>query len=279
MDEFIKPKIDVVFKKMFADNNNKGLLIDLLASLLDINKEDVKDVKVTNPEITPDMARIKFSRLDILLITKDRSIDLEMQTTDSNDFVNKELVYWAKMCSQDLEKGQSYGELRQNISISILDFDHDKFKHNDYTSLYTLYDQKHNQRLTNKCAFFFFELHKLRNLKKDISQFSQKELWLKLINSESKEELDMLKKINNSVINEAVSVVNNMSNDPAVRELARIRYFAEHEEASRMQDAMNKGRAEEKAKHEAEMAAISKAMRESGMTEEQINSILNGQPF
>lgn len=39
--EMVKPKTDVVFKKMFADENNKGLLIDLLASLLDMDKSSI----------------------------------------------------------------------------------------------------------------------------------------------------------------------------------------------------------------------------------------------
>ena len=265
MDDIVKPKQDVVFKKMFADENNKELLIDLIASLMDLKKDYVKDVTVLNPEITPESVSEKFSRLDILMSTKDRTVDLEMQTTDSSDFVDKELVYWAKMCAQDVPKGKPYGELRQNISISILDFDHNKFHHSDYDSLFTLYDTKHKLQLTNKCAFFFFELNKLRNLKKDISEFSQKELWLKLINSESREDLNMLKELNNPIMNEAVNVVSNMSSDPTVRELIRQREFAEHEEASRIKEAMEK--------RDSELVANMKAM---GLSDEQIKLALNG---
>lgn len=68
---------------------------------------------------------------------------------------------------------------------------------------------------------------------------------------------------------------NGITDDPVAKERARIRYFADHEEASRVQEAIEKGRAEGRAEIEAERAAITKALRDSGFSEEQINYILN----
>lgn len=80
-------------------------------------------------------------------------------------------------------------------------------------------------------------------------------------------------------VQKAVAVIKELSDDEKIREAARKREEALFNERSIIQAEREQVRAEERAKRETEMAAISKAMRESGMTEEQINSILNGQPF
>ena len=239
--EMVKPKTDVVFKKMFADENNKGLLIDLLASLLDMDKSSIRGIQVTNPEIVLGSEDEKLSRLDIVMETNDKLIDLEMQTYAQKDFINREIVYLAKMIAGDVKKGEPYSKLRQTISISILDYDYNIFKHSNYASMFTLYDQQNKVQLSDKCVLYFFELHKMNKLEKKLSEFNPKELWLRLINSESWEELNMIKELNNPVLNEAIDVVNSMSRDPKIREMIRQREFAEHERASIWADGNEAG--------------------------------------
>lgn len=75
---------------------------------------------------------------------------------------------------------------------------------------------------------------------------------------------------------ETVNVVFDMSDDTRIREIARLREKATHDEASALGNAkregIEKGRAEGRVEGVEEV--INK-MRKSGMTEEQIKQILN----
>ena len=46
MNQIAKPKLDLVFKKIFGDVNNTDLLIDFLASVLDFQIDSIKKVEL-----------------------------------------------------------------------------------------------------------------------------------------------------------------------------------------------------------------------------------------
>ena len=56
----LSPRIDVVFKMLFTPKSNEDILTDFLAAVLDIDPEDINDVKVLNGEILPDDVSKKF---------------------------------------------------------------------------------------------------------------------------------------------------------------------------------------------------------------------------
>ena len=68
---------------------------------------------------------------------------------------------------------------------------------------------------------------------------------------------------------QAVRVIYDMSEDTRIRELARMREKAMHDEASALKNAKDEGRAEGE-------AAILAKMKAFGMSDEQINAILSG---
>ena len=72
------------------------------------------------------------------------------------------------------------------------------------------------------------------------------------------------------IIQKAVKVIYDMSEDTRIRELARMREKALHDEASALRQAKDEGREEGKAELRNEMI---EKMRAMGMTEEQIKSI------
>lgn len=85
----------------------------------------------------------------------------------------------------------------------------------------------------------------------------------------------MIRELNNPAINEAIDVVESMNSDPEIREPVRQRYFAEHERASVWADGNEAGiiQGREEGKTE-EQKRIIDNMRKSGMTEEQIRSLI-----
>ena len=99
----------------------------------------------------------------------------------------------------------------------------------------------------------------------------------------------MISQTNVPIMKKAVNVIYDMSEDTKIREIARLREKALHDEASALKNAKEEGRVEGEAKGlikgrvegKAEGAAKKQAelianMKAFGMTDEQINSIILG---
>ena len=79
---FVDPKNDVAFRKIFGDENRKGILISFLNNILEFagtNKEIV-DITIKNPYQVPKLKELKETILDIKAVDK-RNIHyiIEMQ--------------------------------------------------------------------------------------------------------------------------------------------------------------------------------------------------------
>ena len=117
---------------------------------------------------------------------------------------------------------------------------------------------------------------------------NRRELWMQFLNASSEEEFEVLKQTNVPIMNKAVNIIYDLSEDTKIREMARLREKALHDEASALANAKNEGKAEGRAegisigeakgraegKAEAE-ADIIKKMKAYGMSEEQIKAILS----
>lgn len=233
----VKAKLDVIFKRLFADEDNLDLLHDFLSSLLEIPHDSITNIVVQNPEIMPESISGKFSRMDLKLTVNDSLVNVEMQIKDEPDFRDRVLFYWAKLYSGDLKSGDEYGDLRQSISINIMNFN--MFDCPEYHSVFKIEETTRHEILSDKCAIHFFELKKINRKKADKN--NRMELWLQLVNAESEEELDMLQNTNVPEIKKAVRVIHRMSDDEKLRELAEMREKALHVEATALGHAKREG--------------------------------------
>ena len=130
---------------------------------------------------------------------------------------------------------------------------------------------------SDKFSIHFFELKKVG---KKPDPENRRKLWLQFINADSEEELEMISQTNVPIMQKAVNVIYDMSEDTKIREYARMREKALHDEASALKNAKAEGRAEGRAEGEAigakktEEAIISK-LKAYGMTDEQIKAALS----
>ena len=256
--DVISAKLDIIFKKMFFLEENEDLLHDFLASLLEIPYNSIQRIDVLNSDVLPETAEGKFSRMDLKLLVDNRLINVEMQISAKSDFKDRVLYYWSKMYSNELKSGEEYGELKQSISINIINFN--MFDCAEFHSHFKLLETNRHETLTDKCSIHFFELKKIN---KNINENNRMELWLQLINAESEEELAMLQETNVPVIQKAVMVIHKMSADEKMQEIARMREKALHDEASALKSARDE-----------ERAAIVKNMRAAGFSESDIKKAL-----
>lgn len=223
----VKAKLDIIFKTMFSKSENEDILHSFLSTMLELPYDSIKEIVIQNSEILPETITGKFSRLDLKMQVDDKLVNVEMQIKNEPDFNDRVLYYWSKLYSGDLKSGDEYGDLKQSISINIINFN--MFECPEFHSCFKVPEVNRHELLTDKCAIHFFELKKIN---KKINKNNRMELWLQLINAESEEELEMLRQTNVPEIQKAVMVIHQMSEDEKIQELARLREKALHDEAS-----------------------------------------------
>ena len=234
----VKPKLDVMFKKLFASEENKRLLMSLIASLLSMEVESIKSIEVLNGEILPDERGEKFGRLDLLLIMNDETkINIELQIKIQDDYADRSTFYWSKAYTTGLKAGEEYSELKETICINIIGFK--MFDCEEYHSHFKIMEKDRHEVLTEKFAIHFFELPKLRGT--EVNADDMMNLWLKLIDCESEEDLKMLERTNAAPIKEAAYFIRKMSADEKVKEKARLEEKRLHDEASIIGTARRQG--------------------------------------
>ena len=130
-------------------------------------------------------------------------------------------------------------ELKQSICINIINFN--MFDCPEFHSHFTVMEKNRHEVLTDKCSIIFFELKKIS---KNANKNNRKELWLQLINAESKEELDMLAQTGVEPIQKAVYTLYQMSEDEKIQEMAHQREISLHDEATRIGGALRRAKEE-----------------------------------
>jgi len=269
----VKAKLAIIFKKLFTDEGNQHILQAFLSDILEIPYESINNIIVLNSEIMPENIIEKYSRMDIkMTVDGNRLINVEMQIKDEGDYKDRSMYYLSKLYGNQLKSGDGYGKLNQCISINVLNFIlFDEWT--DFHSSFRMREDKHNSVLTDNFIAHYFELKKIG---KNFDKNNKQELWLRLINAETEDELDMLQQTGVKQIQDAVVVLHKMSADEKTRELAEMREKALHIEATEKAHARAEGEAVglKKGEKRKEAEMISK-MRKSGLSEEQIKAILN----
>ena len=231
--------------------------------------EDIRDIHINNPEIAPNITDGKLSRLDILLSTGDRNINIEMQNAKTTDYKDRVLFYWSKMYAEPLKTGQRYSELNQSLSINILDYV--MFDCKEYFSSFSVLENTRHELYSDKLGLYFFELPKISAVpdKSDMRQ-----LWLQVINAESEEELNMLNETNIPAISQGVKSILTLNSDDRIRAMAWEREKAERDYFSEIGNARSQGREEGRAEgRKEEQAAMIAKMRAEGIPEDIIKRI------
>ncbi|MDE5564068.1 MAG: Rpn family recombination-promoting nuclease/putative transposase [Oscillospiraceae bacterium] len=246
--EIVSAKIDVVFKELFI--RERSLLKNFISDVLDIPFENILDVTLTNPEMPSDYADGKLVRLDLSVKLRKQDgmetlVNVELQVNSQSYFKKRTLFYWSKLYTSELRSGESYKSLKRTICINILNFNiTDK---QDYHTEIIAADKDTGEPFTDLLSIHFFELRKVTE-RVDVND--RKTMWMQLIKADTEEKLNMIKNTNIPAMKQAVQVIFDMSADTVLRERARIREKALHDEASALEGAREEGLKEglEKAK-------------------------------
>lgn len=229
-------KTDTLFKMLFV--KHQDLLKKLVAALLGIKVENIRQFVVRNEGMPPEVLGDKFCRLDINMVVNGQLVDLEIQVANEDDYPERVMLYWAREFSTALPAGESYSMLPRTIIVSIIDFR--LFDCAEYHSFFQPLEVTRHTLLSDKMGFYFFELKKLP---KDVTEDDALLLWLSLFNANTEEDLEKIKAMEVPEMNQAINAYYTITASSEFREIERLREKARHDEAQALHHAEQKGMA------------------------------------
>ena len=268
----VTPKLDLVFKKIFGDVRNTDILADFLATVLAIKPSDISQIEILDNEIIPDILLSKFIRLDLTItINKVTSVNIEIQILNYGNYKERTLFYWAKMYTGELQKNEDYINLKNAISINVIDFN--LFDCKEYHSTFKVFEEHRQELLTDKFRIDFLELRKAKDMKESGSMTDKKQMWMDFLNTNAEDDETLERLATESpIMKKAVAVLRQMSADE--KELYEIeqREKAVRDEISarayERQQGIQQG-------IEQERNAFITRLKKKGYTEKQIAEILS----
>ncbi|MDR2005832.1 MAG: Rpn family recombination-promoting nuclease/putative transposase [Acidaminococcales bacterium] len=234
-------KNDTLFKMLFV--KNPDLLKRLAAELLGVQYGSIGKFAITNPEMPPEAIGDKFCRLDINMTVDGQRVDLEIQVRDENDFPERTLFHWAREYSTSLGEGDAYIELPRVVIISIVAFR--MFACREYRSEFQALEVTRHTLLTDRMSLQYYELPKLPG---KVNADNALELWLKLFDADTEEELRQIEELEVPVMQQAIGAYRSVTAEEEFRTLERMRSDARRNEASALANARREAVEENDAK-------------------------------
>ncbi len=237
--QFADPKNDLAFKKIFGDENHKGILISFLNSVLDFKENKViVDISLTNPYQVPKIPELKETILDIKATNKDGyTFIVEMQKKDLGDFTKRSLYYTSKAYISQLPKGNNYTKLKKVYFIGILNFN--IFDNKNYISRHLIINQETNKQDLDDFEFSFIELPKFTKELDELKTILDK--WIYFL--QNAQDLTVIPQSYKEIeeFNEAFSIATQTTWDTKELEVYEYMSIKEFDEINALRTAERKG--------------------------------------
>jgi predicted transposase/invertase (TIGR01784 family) len=156
----IDPKVDYVFKRLFGEEDNALLLVDLLNAVLGFPAgRVVSGVTLLNPFVASDYEEGKVPILDIRARDDPgRQFLLEMQQFVHAGFAKRLLYYWSGGHASQLLKGDEYEMLLPTYSLCWLN--EPLLPDSAWHHTFRVYDEEHGVALCKDLEIHLLELSK-----------------------------------------------------------------------------------------------------------------------
>jgi predicted transposase/invertase (TIGR01784 family) len=237
----LDPKLDIVFKMLFTDPRNRGLLIHFLQDFLQ-PAAPIVDIEVLNPELRRVSPGERGAEVD-LLVTFDggKRVHVEIQLSPREGFIGRSLFYWARTFTRQLSRGSRFSALEPTTGIFILDYRQLPTEH--YYNVFHLAERSRGTELTDLLCLQYLELPKIpRELL--TAQSGQAVLkWAAYLSARSDEELAQIA-MTDPTMNDAVKALERLSEDPDAQEAAYLRAIEVSDFNARLQDQREEGLAQ-----------------------------------
>src|SRR4028119_1178061 len=158
---FINPKTDFAFKKIFGSADSKDILISFLNALLYEAQPVIEDLEIIDPYLAPTIKGVKDTYLDVKAkISGSKTVIIEMQVLNVESFEKRILYNATNAYSVQLKSGENYNLLNPVIALTITDFQ--MFEHLETVISRFCIKEKNNlvDYLADELEFVFVELPK-----------------------------------------------------------------------------------------------------------------------
>ncbi len=235
---------DYAFKRILGSEDGKEALLGFLNAVLNLSVDKkLTRVQLLDKELIPEYLLGKAARLDILAKTADGIlINIEVQIIDEHDIDQRILYYWARLYSEQLNKGKKYKELKKTISIVVMDFDWFKDDERYYRS-FQIRDTQTNELFSDLLEIHIMEVKKL----KKITVPSKDTLtdWLIFFNNIGGDVMEQIAQ-KNPAIRKAISIEELIKKDATERRLYLLQEKFRMEQESFLEGATLRGKTEGK---------------------------------
>lgn len=239
----LDPKLDVVFKLLFAAERNRDILRSFLTAVLR-PPSPIDVLRINNPTIPGSDQLKRQVILDVHVVLHDgQHIDVEMQARRHGGPRPRWLFNWGAVFTDQLDSGHEFARLKPVVCIIIMDFL--EFQGPRFHSIFRVLEVHNYEEFSQHLEIHTLELPKLSHVTPDADDEAVL-VWGKFFAADSDEELEQLA-MNHPIIAPATSALTTLSQDPAARELARQRRLAELDYLSGIDEARAEGKAEGKA--------------------------------
>ena len=234
----LSPKNDFVFKSIFADPKNDGILADFLQSVIDLPPEEYDSLTIVDPNLRIEDENDKTAIMDIKLKTKSgKVIDIEIQLCNHSYLKERIVYYTSKMITEQINAGDNYNKIKNAITILITDFT--LIKDSDaYKSVYC-FRSAEGSVFSDIMQIVLIELSKTPKE----TDYSKLYDWLWFLRAESEEEFMELA-ARNPQIKRATVIVQRLSGDERERAIAEAKHKRGWDIWGVRQDGITEGRAE-----------------------------------
>ena len=156
--EFVDPKVDIAFKKIFGDEKKTHILISFLNAVM---KKDIIKVTVLNPYQVPKLKELKYTILDIKAEdSKGDEYIIEMQANPYVWFDKRALDYLSRAYVNQLDLGDDYSLHKPVYFIGVLDFNY--FNSKKYLTKHFIVNLETSEQEIKDFEFYFIELKKFK---------------------------------------------------------------------------------------------------------------------
>lgn len=122
--QFLNPRTDLAFKKIFGSGQSRDILLSFLNAILHLQSPyQIVDITIVDPYQAPKIAGLKNSYLDVKAVDESgKSYIIEMQVLNVESFEKRILYNACKGYANQIGSGEDYHLLNDVIAITVTNF-------------------------------------------------------------------------------------------------------------------------------------------------------------
>jgi predicted transposase/invertase (TIGR01784 family) len=174
--QFLNPRTDLAFKKIFGSDQSKDILLSFLNAVLPL-ASPIADVTIVDPYQAPKVVGMKESAVDVRAVDENgRQFIIEMQVLNVNGFEKRVLYNACKAYAGQISKGEDYPKLSDVIALTITDFTMFTERPDGINSFRLKADD--GGLYSDDLELVFIELPKFHGNEADLATMDLKDKWL-----------------------------------------------------------------------------------------------------